>query len=438
MVRMSIPGMVGMIIMSVHNIVDTLWVSGLPDGTEAVAALTVMFPVQMIAGAVGMGIAMGLTSLVSRRLGEDRRRQAQRGAGNGIALAAGFGIVLTLLAITASEPAVKLFGATPEIVDRAAGYLRYVGLAFPFFMVGLALDGLYRGGGNIITPMCLMGLSALLNAGLDPLLIYGLGPFPRLALDGAAIATAISQVTAASVSLVYLRSGRAGFHLIRSDFRPDLAIIKDIGQVGAPATAMNSLRSVVASVFNWVLGGFGPAAIAAHGLSLRVMMLVISCLGGGVHQALMPIVGYNFGGRNYRRMWDAYKIAAVWTSAGGLLIGGAVIWYAEPILAPFAKEPELLELSVISLRLKMSTFFLVEPQMMALFALEGMGFGGRAMVLTLSRGVILVIPALFLLSAWLGVTGAFMAQPVADVLSLFIAGAVLWRVYRKYPPQVSG
>lgn len=437
MIRLSIPGIFGMVVMSIHNIVNTLWVTGLPDGTEAIAALTVMFPVQMVVSAVGMGIAMGLTSLVSRRLGEGRRDAVLHGTGNAMVLGGGFGLLFALLSVAAAEPMVRAFGATPELVELSAQYLVRVSVAFPLFMIGLSLDGLYRGGGNVTVPMYLTALSAVVNATLAPLLIYGVGPFPRWELNGAGVATAFAQILTASVSLWYLRSGRSGFRLRRRDLKLDLDIIRDIAVVGVPAMAMNALRSITALVFNWVLGGFGAAAIAGHGLALRVMMLAVSCLGGGVHQALMPIVGYTFGARNYRRMWSAYRIAALWTSIGGLIMGGLLCAFARPILAPLAREQELLDLATLALQLKMCTFFLVEPQMMAMFALEGMGFGGRAMILNIARDVVLVLPALLILPRIMGVTGAYAAQPVADVLAMFVTFWVMAQVYRQYPPTAT-
>jgi putative MATE family efflux protein len=435
MVKLSIPGMIGMLVMSLYNIVDTFWVSGLPNGTQAIAALTVLFPIQMIAGAVGMGTAAGVTSLVSRRFGAMRAGEASRAAGNVISLSLVIGLMFALAGLLAARPMVVLFGATPQIVDPSIAYLKIAAFGFPLMILGMAVNGLYRGAGNALVPMLLMGCAALINAALDPFLIYGWGPFPRLEIRGAAVATVTAQVVAAVTSLAYLNSRRSGYTVRMQDLRPQLAIIRDIAQVGAPASAMNCMRSVVGAVYNWVLGGFGPAAIAAHGLSHRVLMLVISCLGGGVHTALMPIVGYTFGARNYHRMWRAYRIAAVWTASGGLVLSGLVCLYAERILGPFAKDPELLRLGVLSLRLKMCTFFLIEPQMMAVFTLEGMGMGGRAMLLILSRTALFVIPGLFLLSSIFGVTGAFAAQPVADVLALSVAGVTMWKVYKQYPPS---
>ncbi len=437
MVKLSIPGMIGMLIMSIYNIIDTFWVSGLPTGTEAIAALTVLFPIQMIAAAVGMGTASGVTSLVARRFGGGRADEADLATGNAISLAVIMGSLFTVAGVAAAEPVVRLFGATPEIVGPSIAYLKTVAVGFPFLMLAMALTGAYRGAGDVVTPMLLTGLGAVINGALDPFLIYGWGPFPRLEIQGAAVATVAAQLATAAVSVAYLRSSRNSYDVRLHDLRLRLAIIGDIAQVGAPAAAMNCLRSVVASVYNWVLGSFGPAAIAAHGLGHRVMMLVISCLGGGVHQALMPIVGYTFGAKDYRRMWRAYRIAAIWTSGGGLVLGGLVCLFARQILAPFAKDPELLRLGALSLRLKMCTFFLVEPQMMAVFSLQGMGMGGRAMLLTLSRNAVFVVPGLFVLSSYFGVTGAFAAQPVADILALFVAGTVLWKVYRQYPPSAT-
>jgi putative MATE family efflux protein len=437
MVKLSIPGMIGMLVMSLYNIVDTFWVSGLPTGTAAIAALTVLFPIQMIAGAVGMGTAAGVTSLVSRRFGAARVDEANQAAGNAISLAVVMGLVFSVAGIAAARPAVRLFGATPDIVAPSVAYLKIVAFGFPLMMLTMAVNGLYRGAGNALTPMLVMASAAAINATLDPFLIYGWGPFPRLEIRGAAVATVTAQVATTVVSLMYLSSRRSGYTVRVHHLRLRLRVIRDIAQVGAPASAMNCMRSVVAAVYNRVLGGFGPVAIAAHGLSHRVMMLVISCLGGGVHTALMPIVGYTFGARDYRRMWRAYRIAAVWTSGGGLVLSALVCIFAGRILGPFARDPELLRLGVLSLRLKMCTFFLVEPQMMAVFSLEGMGMGGRAMLLIMSRTALFVIPGLFVLSSLFGVTGAFAAQPVADVLALTVAGATLWRVYRQYPPSAT-
>ncbi len=437
LVRLSIPGVIGMVVMSLYNIIDTLWVSGLENGMEAIAALTVLFPLQMVSGALGMGAGAGVGSLVARRFGERRLEEVNRIAGNAVTLPIVMGVGTATICLAFPESLALLFGGSRELVPLAVIYLTTVAFGFPFLMLTMTLNGLYRGAGNTLMPMCIMGASAAVNATLDPFLIYGWGPFPALGLQGAALATLTAQLVGCLVSMVYLLSRRSGYRIAGRDLRLRLPILRDIAQVGAPAFASACTRSVVGSVFNWVLAGFGPAAVAAQGLSLRVMRLVISLLGPGVYQGLLPIVGFNFGAKDYRRMWRAYRTAATWLSGMGFALSSVMLVFAPQVLAPFARDPELARLAVWALRLKISTIFLVEPQMMAVGTFEGMGMGLRAMVLTLTRNVVLVVPALLVLTHYFGVEGAFAAQPLGDVLSLAVAGTLLWRAYRAYPPSAS-
>ena len=436
LLRLSIPSMISMVVMSLYNIVDTLWVSGLPNGTEAIAALTVLMPLQMVAAAVGMGTGAGVTSLVSRRFGERKLEEVNHIAGNAVVLPVLLGVGVGSICLLFGKELALAFGGSRELVTPAVTYLAIVAWGFPFQIFGVTVDGLLRGSGNTKTPMYIRAAAAALNAGLDPFLIYGWGPFPMMGLRGAAIATLCAQVLGAGLSAGYLLGSRSGYSISVKDLRLKFSILRDIAQVGVPSFLYGSLRSVIGAVFNWVLAGFGPAAIAAHGLSMRLMFLMLAFMGPGVSQALVPIVGYNFGARNYRRMWRTWVTASLWLSSIGIVLSSILIIFAPAILAPFAKEPGFLDLSVWALRLRVCTIFLVEPQMMAMFTFQGMGMGFRALALTMLRGVVLVVPALLILSHQYGVHGAFAAQPVTDIIGLFVTGVMLLQVYRRYP--VSG
>ncbi|MBN1676290.1 MAG: MATE family efflux transporter [Kiritimatiellae bacterium] len=433
LLRMSLPAMVSVVLMSVYNLIDTLWVSGLPDGTEAIAALTVLMPLQMVAAALGMGMSAGVASVVARRFGERNIEAVSAIAGNAVTLPILLGTVVASVCLAFPEPLAFVFGGSRQLVTPAVGYLTVVAWGFPFQIYSMSMDGLIRGAGNTKTPMYIRGSAALLNAGLDPFLIYGWGPFPMLGLRGAAIATLLAQMLGAALSTGYMLSSRSPYRISAAGLRLRTAIVRDIAQVGFPSFLNGCVRSTVGSVYNWVLGGFGPAAIAAQGLSMRIMMLMLSFMGPGVSQALVPIVGFNFGARNYRRMWHTWLTASVWLSGIGIVLSSLIIVFAPTILAPFARDAELLRLGAWAVRAKVCTIFLVEPQMMGVFTFQGMGMGFRALVLTLSRGVLFVIPALLLLPNLFGVYGAFAAQPVSDVLALLIAGAMLLRAYRQYP-----
>lgn len=437
LVRLSVPSAVGMVVMSLYNLVDTFWVAGLPYGTKAIAALTILFPVQQLAGSLGVGAGVGVASLVSRRFGEDRREEVNAIAGNAVTLPLVLGVALAGLCLLVPHGLVRVFGAPEELADLSSLYLTTVAFGFPFLMFTMTASGLFRGSGDTVAPMVVNVAAACVNALLDPFLIYGWGPFPELGVQGAALATATSQLLGTAIAATYLWSRRSAYRVRARHLGLRLSILTDVAQVGAPATVMAWARSGVGILFNWVLAGFGPAAIAAQGITLRILMLVVSFIGAAVNQGLMPVIGYNFGARNYRRMWRAYLVAALGTSGLGLVLSTVTFIAAPQIVGVFTKDPELLALATLAFRLKIATLFLVEPQMMGMALLQGMGRGVQAMMLTLVRQVIIVVPALLLFSHFFGVTGAFCAEPTADVLALAIAGPLVWGAYRSYPPRAS-
>jgi len=431
LVRLSMPGIVGMLVMSLYNVVDTFWVSGLPEGKEAIAALTVMFPLQLIAGAFGVGTGIGVASLVARRFGEGRLDEVNDVGGNAVTLPLVVGILLTGTCLTFPEQMLYLFGAQADIMGLAMTYLTTVLLGMPFLLFSMTVAGLYRGSGNAVMPMITMGASAGVNLVLDPFLIYGWGPFPHLGVQGAALATVIAQVCSFALSAGYLASSMSGYRIAPRHLMPRLRILRDIAQVGAPAFATQFTNSLIATVFNRVLGSYGSVAIAAYGLTFRVMMLIFPLM-MGVTQGLLPIVGYSFGAKQYRRLWGAFRTATAWTSGLALALSAA-LWIGSPAaVGLFARDPELSRLTVLSLRIHLLTLCLVQPTVMAVATLQGMGMGPQAMLLTLTRDVIFVVPGLLLLSAQFGIAGAFAARPVADVLALAVTAFYLSSVYARY------
>lgn len=435
LLRLSLPAVVGMLVMALYNIIDTFWAARL--GESAVAALTIVFPWQMIVGALGVGTGVGVSSLVSRRYGEGRGEMANRTAGQTLLFAVTVGPVLALTAVLFSLPVVRLFGATPQLEGLARDYLHAVALGVPFMLFLMSTSGLYRGAGNTLFPTLTMSTSAVLNVGIAPVLIFGLLGFPRLGVTGAGLATAVSQFLAALMGAVYLWSRHSGFQVRARHLRPDLRVLRDIFQVGAPAFAMQVVGSIVVSLYNGVLGGFGTAAIAAYGINFRLLTLVMMPI-FGTSQGLMPIVGFNYGARQYHRMWRAVTLACVGTAGLGLILGGA-FWLGAPavtgIFTRYTPGPELERLTILAVRITLVTMWLVGPQIMFISAMQGMGHGTHALVLALTRQLIFLTPAVYLLSATFGVTGAYAAQPVADVLSFAVSAGFLWYMVRRYRPE---
>lgn len=437
LISLSLPSIAGMVVMSLYNLIDTFWVGRLPHGTAAMAALTVLFPLQMVAGSLGMGAGVGVSSLAARRFGARRLDEVGQVAGHAVLVPLIFGVVFGLVCHTIPGPLVRFFGAPPDVAPLAVEYLRAIAPGMPFLLSIMTLSGLFRGAGNTVLPMTMMIMSAVVNAILAPFLIFGWYGFPELGISGAGLATAIAQLAGAMLAAAYLWSGKSGYHIAVRHLRLKADILLDIGRVGLPAAAQGCVGSLVGLTFNTVLGGFGTQAVAAQGLAHRIMMLIISFIGGGVYQGLLPVVAYSFGAQNYRRMWRAYRAAAVGTSTIAIFLAILTISLTPQIVGLFTKDPELIKLSMLAFRLRVITLFLVEPQMMGVASLQGMGRGLQAMMVTMVQQALLVIPALFLLAHYGGVMWAFGAQPISDVLALIVTATILVSVYRQYPPSLS-
>jgi len=437
LLSLSLPSIAGMVVMSLYNLIDTFWVGRLPHGTAAIAALTVLFPLQMVSGSLGMGTGVGVASLAARRFGARRLDEVGQVAGHAVVVPVICGVIFMVICLAAPEALVRFFGAPADVGPLAVEYLRAIALGMPFLLLMTTLSGLFRGAGNTVLPMVMMIISAVINAVLAPLLIFGWGGFPELGIRGAGLATALAQLGGATLASVYLWSGKSGYHISVRHLRLRANILAEIGRVGLPATAQGCVGSVVGLTFNTVLAGFGTQAVAAQGLALRIMMLIISFIGGGVYQGLLPIVAYSFGAQNYRRMWRAYRAAAVGTSAIAVFLSLLTISLSPQIVGLFTQDPELIKLAVLAFRLRMVTLFIVEPQMMGVAALQGMGRGLQAMMVTMVQQALLVIPALLLLAHYGGVMWAYGAQPISDVLAVLVTVTILVSVYRRYPPSAS-
>lgn len=430
-VRLGIPATVGMLVTSLYNLVDTFWVARL--GKNAVAALTVVFPWQIIVAAIGIGMSVGIASLVARRCGEGRTDQVNDIGGQAAFFSVAGGAICGSLALLFPLALLRTFGTTPELLPLSHVYLTTVVFGLPGLLFMMATNGLYRGLGNTLVPMVVMGSSALVNMVLDPLLIFGLGPFPRLGVQGAGLATALSQGVIAMGAAGYLWSRYSGVRIQWRHLRPQVEVLRDIAQVGAPMFALQVTRSVTVALYNVVLGQFGEVAIAAYGLTFRILMLVFPFI-FGMSQGLLAIVGFNFGARQYRRMWQALKLAVGLSSLVGGVVG-ALIWvFAPTVVRAFTAEADLAALTVLAIRVLVLTMWLMAPQVMCISGLQGMGYGGTALLLSLARQLVFLVPGLFLLSAYYGVAGAFVAGPVADVCGFLVTVACMWYLYSRYRP----
>jgi putative MATE family efflux protein len=419
--------MASMITTSLYNIINTLWLSRL--GHEAIAALTVALPFHILAVAIGAGTGVGVNSLASRRFGEGNIESTNHVAGQAFSTAGFFGGLYLIVAVFFADNILILSGATPDIMDYGRQYLVVISFGGPFLFFTIIASNLLRGSGDALRPMIFTISSVVVNAILDPFLIFGIGPFPEMGVRGAALATVISQFLSASLCFYYIVARKSAYRIKFQHLKPSLPILRDVYRVGIPAMLMEFGESVCFVLLTNVLSAFGSLAIAAVGIAFRIIDLAFMPI-FGVSQALLPIVGFNFGARLWSRVWRAVKLASFGLA---LLMGIATVVLeilTPQLLGIFSDDPELIAIGIPAMRIGMATLFIWGPMVLFVTTFQGLAKGKEALVLSLVRQFAFFLPLLYLFSWSWGIYGVWISWPVSDVLAFLTAGLWLFREYR--------
>jgi putative MATE family efflux protein len=413
--------------MSLYNIIDTFWVARL--GHEAIAALTVILPYSILIIAIGVGTGIGVSSLVSRRFGEGDIEATNHIAGQIFPATGLFGGVFLIVAVLFPDTILNVCGATPDIMDYGTQYLTIIGFGGPFVFFSLMSADLLRGSGDALRPMIFMITASVVNIILDPLLIFGVGPFPEMGVRGAALATVIAQVIGGGLAFGYITAHKSAYRIKLWHIVPRLPIIRDIYRVGLPSMLTEVSESVCFILLNNVLSGFGSMAIAAVGITIRVADFVFMPI-IGVSEALLPIVGYNYGARIWKRLWGAVRLASLWLA---LLMGLCTVLmeiFTPQLIGIFSKEAEMIEIAVPAMRILLSTLVIVGPSILFITTFQGLGKGREVLLLSLARQFIFFVPLLLLLPRVMGINGVWLSIPISDILGFLISGSWLFREYK--------
>jgi putative MATE family efflux protein len=373
---------------------------------------------------------VGISSLISRRLGERRFKEANAAASHGFLIAAFNWILFAAFGLFFSASFVKLFSGDAEIVGMAAAYCGIVTVGSLFGFTQLSAERILQASGNMLFPMIFGIVGAVVNIALDPVLIFGLFGAPRMGVMGAALATVIGQALAMSVGLVMLFCFKHDVRVRLRGFRPRGRIIRDIYAVGAPSIAMMAMNSVAISGMNAILIRFSTAAVAVLGAYFRLQSLIFMPI-FGLNQGALPIIGYNYGAKNRKRLLKAFRISV--TTAVAIMAVGVVIFQIFPvqILRLFSASPEMMSvgtdaLRVISLCFIPSGFIIVSSTLF-----QGLGHGMLSLFVTLLRQILLVLPLAWLLSTFFGLHYVWYSYPLAEVFTLALTVLFVKRVYDK-------
>lgn len=426
LLNMSWPMMLSMLIQALYNLVDSLFVAQLSrDGFEALA---LVYPVQTLMIAVCVGTGVGFNTLLARRLGERKKEEADRVAANGYFVYCVCWLVFLVLGVGFARPFLTLFSDVPQQIEYGVQYLSIVtGLSIGVCMQ-FAGERTLQATGDTVGPMIIQGIGAVVNLILDPLFIFGIGPFPRMEVAGAALATVLGQMVGLAASFWMVRRSPV-IHLTFRRFRPDGEIIRNMFRVGFPAILMQSLSSVMNVGMNLILPLFTPFGVFILGAYYKIQSFIFMPL-YGMNNALVPIISFNYGARSRERITGTIHFALILTvvimGAGTLIM----LVLAGPLLTLFDAEGALLTAGISSLRVIALSFLFAGVSIILCSALQALGSANASLLISLLRQVILLLPAALALGALKGdlVWFAFLT---AELISCGVAVLLYRRVYQK-------
>ena len=419
----SLPAIIGMLAQAIYNIVDRIFV-GQAVGKEGIAGTTVAFPYMLVLLAFAMLIGFGAAALVSLKLGEQKKDEAERVLGNAALLLVVVSLALTVAGLSVLDPLLRLFGASDSVLPYARDYLEIIVLGTIFQVLGFGLNALIRGEGNPRIAMFTLLIGVLLNVVLAPLFIFGL----HWGMKGAASATVLSQAVSAVWVLYYFLGGKSLLRLHLENLRLDGRICLAILAIGSPPFAMQMAASVMNSLMNNQLQTYGgDLAISVMGIIYAVVMMIAMPI-FGLTQGAQPIIGYNYGAQKYDRVKKTLLTAMMAATALTLLGFGVTMFFPAQVIRLFNREDAaLVELGCHAMRVSVLLMPLIGFQVVSASYFQAVGKPKQAMVLMLSRQVLLLIPALLILPRFFGLDGVWAAMPTADLLSSVLTG--IWLVW---------
>ena len=424
---MALPMTLSMLVNSLYNIVDTYFVAQISE--DAMTALSLVYPAQNLVNAVTIGFGIGMNAVIAFFLGAGQPDRAGRASSLGILLNAFHGLVLMAVCLAGMPWFLSLFTDSENILDLG---LRYSNVVFLFCVpigLSLAFEKIFQAVGKMTVSMLAMLAGCVANIILDPLLIFGIGPFPELGIEGAAIATGLGQTLTLLIYLIIWRAGGLPMALPFRGLRPDGSLIRRMYGVGVPAALNLALPSLLISCLNGILAAFSQSYVLILGVYYKLQTFLY-LTANGIVQGIRPLMGYNYGAGEYGRVRRIFTTSLLLILS--VMLVGTALSLAIPgqLLGLFTDDPDTVAHGARALRIIALGFLISGVSVTASGALEGLGKGSSSLVISLCRYTVIILPAAWLLSRFLGPDGVWHAFWITELLSA--AAALL--IYRRATP----
>ena len=421
---MALPMVISMLVNSLYNIVDSFFVAQISE--DAMTALSLVYPLQNLINAVAIGFGVGINAQIAFHLGAGNRDRAGTAATHGLLLSAIHGLILSLACIGAIRWFLGMFTSDQRVIDLG---VRYSVIAFSFSVVisiGLAFEKIFQAVGRMKLTMLSMLSGCIANIILDPVLIFGLGPFPELGIEGAAIATGAGQVLTLAVYLIVYSRFPLPLKISRRYLAADRQMDTKLYSVGIPAALNLALPSVMISSLNTILAAWSQSYIVILGVYYKLQTFLY-LPASGIVQGMRPVIGYNYGAGERERVRKIYRVTLAMCAV--IMVAGTLVCLTVPhlLIGLFTENPETIQAGAAALRIISAGFIVSSVSVTSSGALEGIGKGFPSLIISLCRYIVVILPAAFILSRLMGPSGVWHAFWAAELITAVVSFAVYRR-----------
>lgn len=426
---MSLPMMVSMLIQSLYNIVDSVFVAQINE--DALTAVSLAFPVQNLMIAVMVGAGVGMNALLSRQLGEGKEKESSVTAANGVFLGFVHFFIFLVMGLTLVNFFFKSQTSNTQILGYGNEYLTIIMCLSIGQFVQITYERLLQSTGQTLYTMYTQGLGAIINIILDPIFIFGWFGLPAMGVAGAAYATVIGQIIAALLAIYYQEKKNKELKIDYRGLKPSWNVVKEIYRVGIPSMVMTSITSVTTFALNMILAGFSSTAIAVYGIYFKLQTFVFMPV-FGLCNGMIPILSYNFGARKRDRMVKIIKYTILY--AVGIMLFGLFIFQTFPyqLLGMFNASEEMIEIGIPALRIISLSFIFAGFGIINGTVFQAFGRGMMSLSVSVLRQLVVLMPVAYFLSLTGKLNIIWWAFPVSELFSALLCAVFLRYIFKKY------
>lgn len=431
---MSLPIMISMLVQALYNIVDSMFVARVSQ--DALAAVSLCYPVQMILVAVACGTGVGVNALLSRYLGQKNKKDASQVALHGIFLSIVNGLVFAVLGIFFSETFLRLFTTDEAILSMGVDYMRICTLFSVGVFVQITYERIMQSTGNTVYNMIIQGAGALTNIILDPIFIFGYFGVPVMGVAGAAIATVIGQMVAMALGIIITNRKVKEIDLHLRRFHLHMPMIKDMYRIAVPAILMQSIMSFMTVFMNMILVTFSALAVSVFSIYFKLQQFVFMAV-SGMNNALIPIISYNYGAKKKERILESITFSLLISCV--IMLAGTIVFqlFPQQLLYLFDANEAMLDIGIPALRIISISFLFAGVSLVLCSVFQAVDHGIKSLMVTLLRQMVLLVPMAFVMAKLFGLNISWWAFPITEAiccgLSLFFLKVVKQKTIHPMP-----